>query len=61
MRLSPEMEAHLAYWDRAKQEAEKLEGEARIERARATGEPLRERYPNRAAYRRALSKWRRGQ
>lgn len=61
MRLPPEMEAQLADWDRTKQEAEKLEGEARIERHRATGEPLRERYPNRASYRRALSKWRRGQ
>ncbi|WP_417615384.1 hypothetical protein [Parasphingorhabdus sp.] len=61
MRLPPEMQANIDAMHRAKQEAEKLEGEARIEKARITGEPLRERYPNRAAYRRALSKWRRGQ
>jgi len=61
MRLSSEIEAKMAANMRAEWEAEKAESEAVIEKARITGEPLREKYANRAAYRRALSKWRRGQ
>jgi len=60
MRLSSETEAKMAANRLAEHEYEKAEKEAVIEKARITGEPLREKYLNRAAYRRALSKWRRG-
>lgn len=59
MRLLPEMEDKIAAAWRAHREAEKADAEARIEKASATGEPLRERYVNRAAFRTAYSKWKR--
>lgn len=46
---------------REKEEAKYLKGGFRVAESAIPGGPLRGEYPNRAAYRRAVAKWKRGQ
>lgn len=59
MRLPPEMEAELLKISAQEAEDDAAQNEIIKERMRATGEPIREEYPNRTAFRTAYSKWKR--
>lgn len=59
MRLSPELEAKQAQLDFEREEKRKKEEAKTIRAMRERGEPVRSDFTNRAAYRRALSRYRR--
>jgi len=59
MRLSSEQQRQIEEWARAKEQADADEHAAHEQKMRETGEPIRDEYPSRKAYRAAMSKWKR--